>query len=57
MLSFEEAKANEQHKVSVVICLKCYRRWVAVRHIDTKLVDLECPLGHIGYTIESGETV
>ena len=29
------------HRVSIVICLKCYKRWIAVRPDKTKLVDTE----------------
>lgn len=52
---------NEPHKVSEVVCLKCLKRWIAVRHIDTKLKDLECGwckskwFSGTGYVIETGE--
>ena len=29
------------HRVSMVICLKCYKRWIAVRPDKTKLVDMD----------------
>jgi Zn finger protein HypA/HybF involved in hydrogenase expression len=46
------------HKVSEVICLKCLKRWLAVRPKQTKLKDLECPqCGEQGYVIETGETL
>lgn len=45
------------NKVSEVICLSCYRRWVAARPTDTRLDDLEYPSCHEqGMTIETGET-
>ena len=45
------------HKVSQVICLSCYRRWIAARPIDTRLDELECPDCHQqGIAIETGET-
>ena len=45
------------HKVSQVICLSCYRRWIAARPVDTPLCDLVCPdCGTIGAVIETGET-
>jgi len=45
------------NKVSQVICLYCYRRWIAGRPIDTRLDELECPnCGQQGYAIETGET-
>ena len=44
-------------KVSQVICLSCYRRWIAARPIETRLDELECPSCHQqGFTIETGET-
>ena len=45
------------NKVSEVICLSCYRRWVAARPIKTRLDELECPdCRRQGFTIETGET-
>lgn len=44
-------------KVSEVICLRCYARWIAARPMETRLSDLECPTCRgIGYAIETGET-
>jgi len=49
---------NEPHKVSEVICVHCGKRWLAVRHIDTLLKDLECPdCTNQGYVIETGEII
>lgn len=46
------------HKVSEVICLKCLKRWLAVRPEPTKLKDLECPqCKEKGFVIETGETL
>ena len=45
------------HKVSQVICLFCFRRWIAERPVDTRLDELECPgCGQQGFAIETGET-
>lgn len=45
------------HKVSQVICLSCFRRWIAARPIETRLTDLECPdCRKQGFAIETGET-
>ena len=45
------------NKVSQVICLNCFRRWIAARPMDVWLNDLECPgCGQTGYAIETGET-
>jgi len=46
---------NVPHKVSIVICLKCLRRWVDVRPQSTRLVKLECETCGAGYVIETGE--
>ena len=45
------------HKVSELICLECKKRWIDVRPEVTLLKDIECPNGHIGYTIETGEEI
>lgn len=45
------------HKVSEVICIMCGHRWVAVRPVETRLIQLECPACHRqGFVIETGET-
>ena len=47
---------DKPHKVSMVVCLNCGKRWVAVRPLGTKLTDLECPQCHIqGAATETGE--
>ena len=43
--------------VSEVICIKCFKRWIAVRPEATKLRDLECENCGAGYVIESGERI
>lgn len=43
---------NNPHKVSEVICVKCCKRWIAVRPAATKLKDLECPNCDQGYLYE-----
>ena len=48
---------NIQHKISEVICIKCYKRWIAVRPVNTRLADLECPNCGKGYVIETGEII
>ena len=49
---------NVPQKVSEVICVKCLKRWIAVRPLGCKLKDLECPgCGKQGYVIETGETI
>lgn len=45
------------NKISEVICLYCYKRWISARPVETKLVLLECPQCHKqGFAIETGET-
>lgn len=46
---------NKPHKVSEVICVRCHKRWIAVRHVGTRLMDLECPNCGVGGIIETGE--
>jgi len=51
-----DINANEPHKVSEVICVHCGWRWIAVRHVKTRLKDLECPdCRNRGKVIETGE--
>lgn len=50
-----DISANEPHKSSEVICVKCGRRWYAVRHIDVLLKELTCKQCGIGFVIETGE--
>lgn len=46
------------HNVSEVICLKCLKRWIAVRPSSVWLKDLECPgCYEAGYVIETGQTM
>lgn len=50
--------ANKPHKVSVVVCLRCLHRWVAVRPVSTRLVQLRCPACRMdGGVIETGEDI
>lgn len=46
---------KQSHKVSEVICVKCGKRWIAVRPETTMLKELECPNCGAGYVIETGE--
>ena len=48
---------NIQHKVTEVICIKFYKRWISVRPVNSKLKDLECPNCGKGYVIETGEII
>jgi hypothetical protein len=52
VINFEESLP---HKVSEVICVKCGKRWTAARPEKTLLKNIECPDGHIGFVIETGE--
>ena len=49
--------ANQPHIVSEVVCLKCLKRWIAVRPEGTLLIDLECKNCGAGYVIETGERI
>ena len=45
------------NKVSEVMCLYCFKRWISARPVETKLSMLECPgCGRQGFAIETGET-
>lgn len=47
----------KENKVSQVICLRCFRRWISARPVGTRLDELECPeCGQQGFAIETGET-
>lgn len=48
---------KEQWETSEVICLKCLRRWVAVFPQCVPLKNLECPEGHNGFVIKTGQTL
>lgn len=49
---------KKPHVVFEVVCLKCLKRWIAVRPEETLLKDLECPeCGNIGFVIETGEVI
>ena len=46
-----------ENKVSQVICLACFRRWISARPVSVSLDQLECPdCGQSGFVIETGET-
>ena len=49
--------ANKPHKVSVVVCLRCRHRWVAVRPAENDLlVEIVCPACRLpGDVIETGQ--
>lgn len=46
---------NKPHEISEVICVKCGKRWIAVRQEETLLKSLECPSCGAGFVIETGE--
>jgi hypothetical protein len=43
------------HKVSEVICVKCYHRFISVRPVNVLLKNLECEKCGAGFIIETGE--
>jgi hypothetical protein len=56
MANIVDINNNLSHKVSEVICIKCYHRWIAVRPVVTRLKDLACPnCNNSGYVIETEE--
>lgn len=51
-------EAKMPHKISEVICVRCCRRWIAVRPEGTLLKSLECPgCREAGGVIETGEEI
>ena len=57
MAKITDIEENEPHKVSEVICVKCGKRWLAIRHIDVKLKELHCDNCGSGFVIETGEEI
>lgn len=55
ILKMDEYGYTEEHTISEVICVKCSRRWIAVRPSVTKLKELECPDCGAGAVIETGQ--
>jgi len=45
------------HKVSEVICVKCYHRFISVRPVNVLLKTLECEKCGAGFIIETGENI
>jgi len=51
-------EANLQHTISEVVCLKCLERWVAVYPSRANILKkFECPNGHVGYVIKTGQEI
>jgi len=48
---------NLPHKISMVVCLKCFKRWIAARPAVTKLIDIECSDCGQGFVIETGQEI
>lgn len=48
---------NTPHTVSEVVCLKCLKRWIAVRPSYVLLKDLECQCGETGFVINTGQPI
>ena len=50
-------EGNLPHEVAELMCLKCHTRWIGVYPSETRLKDIECPCGEIGYVIKTGQTL
>ena len=48
---------HREYIVSEVVCLKCLKRWIAVRPIKTLLKNIECATCGRGFVIETGENI
>ena len=55
MTKVYDIEANLPHTVSEVICVKCGKRWIALRPKETLLKKLECSNCGAGFVIETGE--
>lgn len=48
---------NQPHEIAELICLKCLNRAIHVYPEKTRLKDLECKCGEIGYLIKTGQSL
>lgn len=48
---------KEPWETCEVICLKCLHRWIACFPQEVLLKELECPEGHVGYVIKTGQSL
>lgn len=48
---------TEKWETCEVICLKCYKRWIACFPQEVLLKELECPEDHVGYVIKTGQSL
>lgn len=55
MGTISEIEVNLPHEVAELICLKCLHRWIGVYPQSTRLKDLECKCGEVGYVIKTGQ--
>ena len=46
---------EEPYCVCEVMCVECKRRWIDVSPVSLLLKDMECPNGHIGFVIKTGQ--
>ena len=45
------------HEFFEAMCVKCYRRWIAVMMVGVLLKDIECPTCGASYVIRTGQPV
>lgn len=48
---------RETWETCEAICLKCLNRWIACFPQEVLLKELECPEGHVGYVIKTGQSL
>lgn len=48
-------KKPDEWETCEVICLKCLHRWIDVHPVTLLLKEIECPEGHVGYVIKTGQ--
>lgn len=57
MNNVEYIEKNLPHYVSEIVCIKCLKRWIAVRPLFVKLKDIHCDNCGDGFAIETGENI
>jgi len=57
MSNIIDIQHKQPHKISEVVCVKCFQRWIAIRPCNSKLKDMECNLCGQGFIIETGENI
>lgn len=58
MRDIVDIDSNRPHTVSELICLRCYKRWIAVYPTYSNLINFQCPkCGEVGFVINTGQEI